>query len=298
MKRTGLKTWTATLVLFVVASMGASAQTIINYFYMKGEVCAPVTLKTSRGTYVVNYGDRLDGNLTIHSATDANGNAIMDLSADKTSVGTGKATVREYIFSTLYPTKNDSGSDYGGEDYSAPPSSGNAIVDGVSNFANNFQRMTYYSRSVAGYPCLALELGLSRMYGEFARLRWCTQGDCGFQIYGGVGKDWVFDGDNKDKLSWHAGLGYYAVGGDDDNQQFDFGVTVSETPVVAGLAMAFDFGYRYFVGRTKRFGFFGGAGFGVGNIKECFNERPQGEKFPGKFVWDVEAGICIKVFAD
>lgn len=298
MKRTELKTWTATFVLFVVASMGASAQTIINYFYMKGEVCAPVTLKTSRGTYVVNYGDRLDGNLTIHSATDANGNAIMDLSADKTSVGTGKATVREYIFSTLYPTKNDSGSDYGGEDYSAPPSSGNAIVDGMGKLADNFQRMTYNSRSVASYPCLALELGLSRMYGEFARLRWCTGGDFGFQLYGGVGKDWVFDGDNKDKLSWHAGLGYYAVGGDDDNQQFDFGVTVSETPVVAGLAMAFDFGYRYFVGRTKRFGFFGGAGFGVGNIKECFNERPQGEKFPGKFVWDVQVGICIKVFAD
>lgn len=298
MKRTGLKTWTTALVLFVVAGYGAYAQSIINYFYMKGEVCAPVTLKTSQGTFVVGHGDRLDGNLSIRSATDAYGNDIMDLSADKTSSGTGKPTVREYIFSTLYPTKNDSGSDYGSADYGAPPSSGNVIVDGMGKLADNFQRMTYNSRPVAGYPCMALELGLSRMYGEFARLRWCTGGDFGFQLYGGVGKDWVFDGDNKDKLSWHAGLGYYAVGGYDENQQFDFGVTVSETPVVAGLALSFDFGYHYFVGSTKRFGFFGGAGFGVGNIKECCKERPQGEKFPGKFVWDVEAGICIKVFAD
>ena len=57
MKRTGLKTWTTALVLFVVAGYGAYAQSIINYFYMKGEVCAPVTLKTSQGTFVVGHGD-------------------------------------------------------------------------------------------------------------------------------------------------------------------------------------------------------------------------------------------------
>ena len=295
MKRTGLKTWTAALVLFVVASLGANAQGVINYFYMRGEVCAPVTLKTSKGSFVVRSGDRIDGNLQIHSATDANGNDIMDLTADKTSVGTGKATVREYIFSTLYPTQSNNS---GNNDYSTHSSSGSTIADGMSNLARNFQQRTYTSRPVAGYPCLLLELGLSRMYGEFVRLRGCIGGDYGFQIYGGVGKDWVFNGDNKGKLSWHAGMLYYAVGGEDENQQFDLGITVSETPVVAGLALSFDLGYRYFFGRTKRFGLFGGTGFGVGNLKECCKERPRGEKFPGKFVWDVEAGICIKMFAD
>lgn len=295
MKLTGLKTWTATLVLFVIASIGVNAQGVINYFYMRGEVCAPVTLKTSKGTFVVRSGDRLDGNLQIHSATDANGNAIMDLTADKTSVGTGRATVREYIFSTLYPSqRNNSGSN----NQNTSSSSGNTITGGISNFASNFQKSTYTSRPIAGYPCLLLELGLSRMYGEYARLRGCLGGDNGFQIYGGVGKDWVFNGDNKDKLSWHAGLGYYGVGGWDENQQFDFGITVSETPVVAGLAISFDLGYRYFFGRTKRFGLSGGSGIGVGNLKECCQERPSGEEFPGKFVWNIEAGICIKLFAD
>ena len=148
MKLTGLKTWTAILVLSVVASIGANAQDVINYFYMRGEVSAPVTLKTSKGTFVVRSGDRLDGNLQIHSATDANGNAIMDLTADKTSVGTGRATVREYTFSTLYPSqRNNSGSN----NKNTSSSSGNTIAEGMSKFASNFQNRTYTSRPVAGW---------------------------------------------------------------------------------------------------------------------------------------------------
>ncbi|MBO5426820.1 MAG: hypothetical protein J5996_00140 [Prevotella sp.] len=298
------KTWTILLSLLLATSMEMKAQDVINYFYMKGEVCPPVILSTSDGTKVVNNGDRIDGNISIYSATDCSGNKILDISSDKTSTGTGQATVREYVFSTLYPTMDNSAGSYSDDYYAEPYSNsstggaiGNTVVGGVNKFAEGMRRMTYDSSPVAGYPYLALALGISRMYGEFARLHCCLGGDAGFQLYGGIGKDWIFDGDNKDKMSWHAGLGYYMALGYDANQQFDFGITYSETAVIAGGAITCDFGYRYFVGRTKRFGFFGGMGFGVGNVKDSFKERYENEKFPGKFVWDVQVGVCVKIFA-
>lgn len=305
MKSKRFKTLSILLLSLFAASMEMKAQNVINYFYMKGEVCGPVTLSTSNGTKVVNYGDRIEGNISIRSATDCNGNKILDLSPDKVSTGTGQAIVREYIFSTLYTTKDNSSGSYSDDYYAEPYSNsstdggiGNTVVGGVNKFAEGMRRMTYNSSPVAGYPYLGLDLGISRMYGEFARFHSCLGGDAGFQLYGGIGKDWLFDGDNKDKVSWHVGLGYYMVLGYYENQQFDFGITYSQTAVISGGAITFDFGYRYFLGRTQRFGFFGGAGFGVGNVKECFEERYEDEKFPGKFVWDIQVGICAKIFAD
>ncbi|MCM1079856.1 MAG: hypothetical protein NC344_09155 [Bacteroidales bacterium] len=293
------------LILSLLFSMEATAQEVINYFYMKAPVCAPVTLSTDNGTMMVNNGDRIDGNIRIHSATDGNGNKILDITADKVDTGTGKPTVREYTFQTLYP----SGNTYGGNDDtysydepaygSAPPSSGmgDVVTGGLNNLAEGMRAMTRNAIPVSGYPYLALDLGMSRMYGEFARLHICLGGDVGFMLYGGVGKDWIFNGDNKDKMSWHAGVGYYGVLGSYEEQQFNFGVSYSETAVIEGGALNFDLGYRYFFGKSQRFGLFGGAGFGVGNVNECFESRSENEKFPGKFVWDIQLGICVKIFA-
>ncbi|MDE5987508.1 MAG: hypothetical protein K2H16_09585 [Prevotella sp.] len=304
MKSKSFKTWTILLSLLLAASMEMKAQDVINYFYMKDEVCPPVTLSTSDGTKVVNNGDRIDGKISIYSATDCNGNKILDISSDKTSIRTGQPTVNEYIFSTLYPTTDNSAGSYS-EDYYAEPYSnssagsdiGHTVVESVNKLAEGMGNMARNSSPATGYPYLALDLGISRMYGEFARLHCCLGGDAGFQLYGGIGKDWIFNGDNKDKMSWHAGLGYYMVLGYYEDQQFDFGITYSETAVIAGGAITCDLGYRYFLGRARRLGFFGGMGFGVGNVKDCFKERYENEKFPGKFVWDVQVGVCVKIFA-
>lgn len=290
--------------MLLLCNATAKAQNVINYFYMKGEVCPPVTLSTSDGNLTVSNGDRLDGNIRIYSATDCNGNKILDLSADKTSTGTGQPTVREYIFSTLYSSNNndDSGestyshdNQYEGGSYGN--NVGNTVINGVNTLTEGFKDAWRDSQPIAGYPYLGLDLGASRMYGEFARLQCCLGGDAGFQLYGGIGKDWIFNGDNKEKTLWHAGLGYYMVCGYYENQQFDFGITYSETAVMKGGAISCDLSYRYFFGRTKRFGIYAGAGFGVGNVKEAFEERAEDEEFPGKAVWDIQVGFCIKLFA-
>lgn len=306
MKSKSFKTLTILFSLLLVANVEMKAQTskdVINYFYMKGEVCPPVTLSTSDGTIVVNNGDRIDGNIRIYSATDCRGNKILDISSDTYKSRTGQPSVAEYIFSTLYPTsdKNNSDDVPAYEDTYTPPVSNNGVegtvINGVGKIAEGMREMTKNSVPIAGYPYLGLDLGLSRMYGEFARLHCCLGGDSGFRIYGGVGKDWVFDGDNKDKMSWHAGLGYYMALGDDDNQEFDFGITASETAAMQGGAITCDFGYRYFFGRTKRFGVLGSAGFGCGNFFDTMKSDTDVDKEEGKFIWDVSVGICVKMFA-
>lgn len=283
MKSYRFTVWAFLFSLFFVASMEIKAQDVINYFYMKGEVCSPVTLSTSNGKIVVRNGDRVDGNLRIYSAKDCGGNDILDITPDKTSTGTGKPTVREYIFSTLYSSNSNSGTSV----YNPPVSKGNQDK-GYSG--GNVSPPEF----ITGYPYLGLDLGISRMYGEFARLHCCLGGNYGLQFYGGIGKDWVFNGENKDKMLWHAGMGWYGVFGDDENHQLNLGIAFSETAVIEGGAMSFDIGYRCFLGETKRFGIFGGTGFGYGNIFNYMkSETPSIESLKG--IWDIHIGICIKI---
>ncbi len=139
-----------------------------------------------------------------------------------------------------------------------------------------------------GYPNLSFNIGASRVYGEFARLKTCLGGAGGYTLYGGVGKDWLFKGANSDKLSWHVGVGYYGVFGYNQNQEFDWGVTISETPVCEGYALDMDLVYTYYFSRSKRFGFFVGAGFGGGNL--------EGSTDDFEFLWDIQVGLSVKLF--
>ena len=146
-----------------------------------------------------------------------------------------------------------------------------------------------------GYPYLATSFGLSKLYGEYVRLKASLGKYAGYTLYGGIGKDWLFNGDNKDKLSWHVGLGYYLV--PDDGHEVTLGIAYSETSVVEGGALSFDIGYSYFFPFTnERVGVFAGTGIGIGNLKEALNSK-EGEEFKGKFIWDISIGISIKLFA-
>ena len=150
--------------------------------------------------------------------------------------------------------------------------------------------------SMTGYPYLSANLGASRMFGEFFRLKACLGGLAGYELYGGVGKDWMFNGKNKDKLAWHAGIGYYMA--IDENKEFTMGITYSENPIEEGGALGMDLAYTYYLPSTKNIlGFFGGAGFGIGNLKEALKSK-EGEEFKGTFIWDISIGISIKLFAN
>lgn len=151
---------------------------------------------------------------------------------------------------------------------------------------------------IAGYPYLSTAFGVSRAYGEYARLKFCFGSYAGFCMQGGVGKDMVFNGKNKDKLSWHAGCGYYWALGEEEEHEITLGISYAETPIGKGGALFMDLGYTWYIPAiNNRIGLFLGAAWGIGNLKDAHSSEDK-DKFAGKFVWDVSIGVSIKLFAD
>ncbi|MDE6403022.1 MAG: hypothetical protein K2K86_04350 [Muribaculaceae bacterium] len=139
------------------------------------------------------------------------------------------------------------------------------------------------------YPGLHLQTGLSKGFGEFARLRVAAGG---FQIYSGIGKDWLFDGVNKGKLLWHAGLGGYYSFGDysNPNQDVAFGITVAQNAAWENLSLTFDIDYTYWFGRWRMVGAFAGEGIGWGDIKD-FGKKGHHTKT----AWNLEVGLIFRL---
>ena len=273
-----------------------AGQEIVNVFQVGGDICEPVTLKTSKGTYTIRGSITINGNLSWFEAYDCRGKQIVNPSGS-VSTRSGQTTTRTYVLKTLY--NNDNSNPYGDSYYNERQEKTTSTVENVmSNLGNSMGQMASAGMGIpaAGYPNLSFNLGASHMYGEFARLKACLGDAGGFILYGGVGKDWIFNGNNKDKLSWHSGIGYYGTWGDDDEQEFNMGITFSETPVCPGYALSLDLSYNYYFGESTRFGVFGGLGLGVGNLKDAFATK-EGDKFGGEFVWDITLGIAIKLFA-
>lgn len=156
----------------------------------------------------------------------------------------------------------------------------------------------YTKKEVDGYPNLQFQVGASRAYGEFARLKWCMGGATGYVLQGGIGKDLIFNMDNSGKTSWHAGMGYYIS----EQGCFDttFGLNYAETPVTEGGSLNFDLYYTYFFNRGRfcrcrrqyshdrwPYGIFFGGSLGIGNLKGMDKDKK------GKFIWDIQVGITI-----
>lgn len=174
---------------------------------------------------------------------------------------------------------------------------GMKVIDLIGNTATNiYVTDTNGYLNFDGYPNIQIAIGASRAYGEFVRFKWCNGGLGGFVLYGGVGKDWLFNGHNKKKLSWHAAIGYFLTFGYDTNQDLSIASCYAETPVIAGGTLNLDITYSYFFGDNKRFGLFCGGAIGVGNVKEALKERSENEKFPGKPVWDLHFGFAVKLW--
>ncbi|MBR6339685.1 MAG: hypothetical protein IKR63_06135 [Alloprevotella sp.] len=175
---------------------------------------------------------------------------------------------------------------------------GQKIIGTLDNVKGAFERAVDNGKGfrIAGYPYLSTTFGVSRMYGEFARVKVCFGSYAGYMMYGGVGKDWVFKGKNKEQLAWHAGCGYYVSPDGDGEHEVTMGVCYSQNPICEGGSINFDLGYTYFIPALKnRLGIFAGAGFGIGNLKYAFDNDNH---FDGKFLWDVGIGISIKIFAN
>lgn len=281
--------------MLLAINLEASATWYNTFTFVVGKgVCTPITVRCSGREYEV-YSTKtitFTGSSTSITATDCNGRSLKYEASYKTQ--TKGADTYHYNTYTFYnkPTygssgssgssgNSDSGSSNSGYDYAA---AGAAIGQGLADVTTT--RAEYEG---GAYPGLHANLGLSNGFGEFVRLRLAAGG---FQVYAGVGKDWLFSGENKDKFLWHTGLGGYFSLGPDYSRWGDvaFGLTVAENAMVKNLSLTFDFGFTYWIGRWKRVGLFAGAGVGWGDIKDLGKDGHH-----TKTAWNLECGLTFRL---
>lgn len=270
----------------VSANAGDNDKIIVN---IKGaDIVTPVKLKTSKGVFTIRNQFVYNGWLQIYGAEDAKGRKI-NVNKASTQHKNG-SVIATYELTWLYPDypANESYNN----DYYSHDDTGSTIGNSVSSTIESLSRAVGEGAriKVDGYPYGAFSVGLSRFYGEFARFSLKVGGWSGFNIYGGVGKDWIFKLENSDKLAWHVGLGMYVSFGNgfwnDCNQAVTLNVAFGETPVVINKALAFEATYEYFFGKSQRIGVFGGLGFSLGNFDAT---EPVIE-------WDFQVGVSVKLF--
>lgn len=121
------------------------------------------------------------------------------------------------------------------------------------------------------YPNFTVQAGMSRVHGEFIRGKACLGGASGFVLYGGIGRDWIFNPGNDDyikpdgkSLAWHAGMGYYFGG---DNGEFNLLMDYAQTPMVSNGSLNFLLDGTWYFGVNGHLGAFGGLGFSLGDFK-------------------------------
>lgn len=274
-------------LLFLLATLTnclSAQQTIINYFSAGENICTPVTVKTGRlGTFtvgrtpIVKYGE-----VGWVEAFDCQGRKILDNTPDS---GGGYSTDKSkpieyyYIFNTLYPESSDNNAPY----------TANINSDLGSGFAKAAQKRAQIP--IDGYPNFQIQAGVSRLYGEFIRLKFCGGGEGGFSAYAGIGKDFLFKGEYDNRLLWHAAVGYY--GTLSDNFDFTLGVNFAQTSQLKDKVLGLDGTISYYLGHSTRFGAFCGAGIGV---TSPFGYITGNDPDDVELTWDINVGIAIKLW--
>lgn len=284
------------VVLLTTLSLNASAEWYNTFTFLVGDgVCTPITVRYSGRTYKVYSSQTITfkGSTSTPSATDCNGNSLKyEASYETKTRGSDTYHYNTYTFynkQTYGSSRNQNNNSYNsnsegynsGYDYGATGAAiGHALAD--TNIKRAFDEG-------GAYPGLHANIGMSNGYGEYVRLRVAARG---FQVYAGVGKDWFFNGENKKKLLWHAGLGGYYSLGPDRSRWGDvaFGLTVAENAMVKNLSLTFDFDFTYWIGRWKRVGVFAGGGLGWGDIKDLGKRGHH-----SKFAWNLECGVSFRL---
>lgn len=255
----------AFVILFCFISVFAFTQNIINYFQVSENIAKPVTIKTSLGTYRINGGERIDGNLYSVSAYDANGNQIVQNTPYKTETASGKPTVRYYYFKTVY------NSSYNNNHESNTNTRATTWADKMGNAA-----VRASSVPMEGYPNLQVKFGYSLLAAEALSVKIQLGGMGGFNLTGGVGKN-LFRNDPGLSM-WYGGVGYY--GGDEIND-FSFNVLIG---VDDDILLCGELEYSHFFDAVPRFGLFLAGRLGA--------------HVSSSFFMDFHAGVSWKLFSD
>lgn len=242
------------ILLMCIATCQAAAQTT---FTISSKVALPVHVKVNGGGSLSISQREYTTSQSIPNATitDAYGNRCMVRQSHHYRSGQG--THYYYQITGTYSSSSSSSSSYdsGGQSYSD-----NSDRYGISSAAQNLAHSAYLGSSIPceGHPYFSLGAGISRSVGEFVRAKFVTGGVAGFVISGSVGKDWIFDTDYNDKLSWNAGLG---VRFGDPNNDISWNILVGRTPWHPKVGIITNLEYEHFFGDAKRFGVFGNIGF-------------------------------------
>lgn len=158
-----------------------------------------------------------------------------------------------------------------------------AMQDSFDKMGRNVDK---YKHMVAdGVPFVALQAGASICQGEFARLRANFSGATGFTVFGGVGKELIFDRDYKDKMTWHAGVGYYVA--TDRTYCVNLDIMAVKAPSISDVGIMAEVEANYFLPRCPRLGFFLGLGVGLGELDSDNTKK----------LWEVSLGVSFKLFA-
>lgn len=263
------------------------------YFQVGSDICTPILVKCDNGkTYRVYSELMLNGFVQPRSATDCQGRSIVIPGSSYRSKS-GEYHYRYYKFKTLYGSSGSSSSSgtydrngsYNRSTYNSAQAMGNALVHTIFGLGGG--------NTGDAYPALRAELGVSRTYGDFVRLRYSGHG---FNMFGGVGKDFLFDSKRKDHILWHAGIGsYFAFGADSRNPLMDIGMALgfSNSCQNKGVDMTVDVDYTCWIGKWRRVGVFAGGAVGWGNFVETLDTNK--ENSVGGFAWNLKAGLTFRL---
>ena len=166
-----------------------------------------------------------------------------------------------------------------------------------SNWTDDIHRSVERKRHYydPAYSNLTFQAGLSRVHGEFIRAKACLGGQTGYVLYGGVGRDWLFNAKNEKyigsdakKLGWHAGLGYYGgdLNGETATGEFALLMDYAETPMVDNGSLNLWLEGTWYFGADGHFGAFGGLGVSGGNLKN--------DKLTWNFIFEI--GLAYRFY--
>lgn len=157
-----------------------------------------------------------------------------------------------------------------------------AMQDMMDNMGN--QVPMYMDMAVDGVPFLAIQGGASLQFGEFARLRASFPGMTGFTLMGGIGKEMIFKRDYRDKLLWHAGIGYYWS--DNPTWMASGEIVAAKTPSISDVGLMVNCELNWFFEKYRRLGAFVGFGVGLGEL----------DRDDPKALWELSIGLTFKIF--
>ncbi len=175
-------------------------------FKAGGNLCTPITLKTPYGTFQLVTELTIPHSLSWFEAYDCEGNQILSPTGS-VSMGTGKPTIRTYVFTTLFPhVGSNSQSQTNESDYQTPTySSSNS--EWAANAGRALADLTDAKGWNNEYHLINLEAGYGFTYGNAGiRLRYTSPVVFGLSVAFGYNTKFKSERADDKRYLWNVGM--------------------------------------------------------------------------------------------